>query len=86
MPDTILLLQELAEQQRRKLLECGKSLVPGLTDDDLWQPNDFPVLENHPLFRYEEGLWAGILTAIAAVAALEKDNKCDNEETCQKSR
>lgn len=64
------LLTTLADQQRDTLLRCGRKMVPLLTDDDLWQPNDFPILESDPLFRYEEGVWSGILTALAAVRAM----------------
>ena len=33
----------------------------------LMQPNDFPDLENNPLFRYEEGVLEGLLTARMAL-------------------
>jgi len=38
----------------------------------LLQPNDFPELENHPLFRYEEGVLEGILTARMSYLSLCK--------------
>lgn len=66
------LIIEIADQQQKKLLQCGRRLIPHLTDEDLLQPNDFPELENHPYFRYEEGVLAGIQTIQTALRALKK--------------
>lgn len=60
------LLEELEEGQKKQLLEIGRRIVPNLTPDDLLQPNDYPELENHPHFRYEEGILAGIQSVKAA--------------------
>lgn len=51
---------ELIEGQKEKLLKLARRLVPHVTQDDLLQPNDFPELETHPEFRYEEGVLHGI--------------------------
>lgn len=64
------LLHEMIDQQRQTLLRCGRQLVPNLVEDDLWQPNDFPVLENNPQFRYEEGILAGYMAVQMALRAL----------------
>ena len=64
------LLNELIEQQNQKVLRCAAEILPHLTEDDLLQPNDFPELENHPHFRYEEGVLSGLLTARTAFFAL----------------
>lgn len=64
---------ELAQQQRERVKKFAHSLIPYLTDDDLLQPNDFPELERHPHFRYEEGVLEGILTARMAYLAWEKE-------------
>lgn len=66
------LMEELVEFQQKKLLKVGKEIVPHVTLDDLLQPNDFPELENHPIFRYEEGVLAGIQTAQMALQARHK--------------
>lgn len=66
------LMEELVEFHEKKLLVCGRRIIPGVTLDDLLQPNDFPELENHPEFRYEEGVLAGIKTAYMALMALMK--------------
>jgi len=61
------LLDELIEGQRKELLKTARRIVSHVTDDDLLQPNDFPELENDPLFRYEEGLLHGYQAAKAAL-------------------
>lgn len=65
----IALLEELALLQKKKVLACAERIVPNITSDDLLQPNDFPVLENHPHFRYEEGILEGIRSAQMALRA-----------------
>ena len=67
------LFDELIEGQRKKLFKFAQAIIPNITGDDLLQPNDFPVLENHPLFRYEEGVLEGLLTARMAYLARKKD-------------
>ena len=63
------LFDEMIEQQKKALIALAEEIQPGLTEDDLLQPNDFPVLENHPAFRYEEGLLAGLQAARIAIMA-----------------
>ncbi len=65
-------LQELVDFHHAQLLRSGRRIVPHLTTDDLLQPNDFPELEQHPYFRYEEGMLAGIQTVQMALWALKK--------------
>lgn len=54
---------ELIEGQKQKLYLIAKRIIPSITPEDLLQPNDFPLLENHPEFRYEEGVLHGFLAA-----------------------
>lgn len=63
------LFDELVNSQRKKLLACAQRLIPNITEDDILQPNDYPILENHPHFRYEEGILEGLLTARMAYLA-----------------
>ena len=63
------IFEEIIGYQRKKLLRLAKEIVPGVVEEDLLQPFDFPELENHPGFRYEEGVLEGILTAIMAIRA-----------------
>lgn len=67
------LFEEMVEHQRKKLLEFGRRIIPSLTMDDLLQPNDYPELEFHPLFRYEEGVLEGLLTAQMAFLRAKKE-------------
>lgn len=63
------LIDELIDQQQKVVVECAKRIIPWVTADDLLQPNDFPELENHPHFRYEEGVLAGMQSVRMAIAA-----------------
>lgn len=66
------LFSDLIEGQREKMLSFAKQVVAvRLTHDDLLQPQDYPELENHPYFRYEEGVLEGLLTAQMALSTLE---------------
>lgn len=65
--DLFTLLDELETGQQKTLLKLGRRLVPLLTEEDLLQPNDYPELEDNPHFRYEEGVLAGIRTALMAI-------------------
>lgn len=64
-----ILLEELEAGQQKALLTLGRRIVPLLTEEDLLQPNDYPELEENPHFRYEEGVLAGIRTAMMAIRA-----------------
>jgi hypothetical protein len=68
------LFDSLVAAQQEKIKACAHQIVPGLTEDDLLQPNDFPELENHPFFRYEEGVLEGLLTARMAYLARERED------------
>ena len=61
------IFEELVIGQKKKMLELAKEIVPSITEEDLLQPFDFPALENHPAFRYEEGVLEGLLTAQMAI-------------------
>ena len=63
------IFDEMVEAQRRKILQYGREIIPYLTADDVLQPNDFPQLESHPEFRYEEGVLEGLLSARMAYLA-----------------
>jgi hypothetical protein len=67
--------EELIEEQKKRLLKFARQLIRNITADDLLQPNDFPQLEQHPLFRYEEGVLEGLLTAQMAYRAWKKDKE-----------
>lgn len=66
-------LIEMIEMQRKKVLKVAEQLVPCITEEDILQPNDFPILESHPFFRYEEGVLEGLISALASFRAAEKE-------------
>lgn len=68
-------LDELIAQQKEKLLKVARRIIPHVTEDDLLQPNDFPELELHPHFRYEEGILDGLMVARTALLT------CGNRES-----
>lgn len=64
------MLAEMIVLYEEKVLKCAQRIVPEVTKDDLLQPNDFPKLESHPEFRYEEGVLHGIHVVQAAIRRL----------------
>ena len=62
------MLDEMIAHQEKKLFKLACEIIPHLTTDDILQPNDFPELENHPLFRFEEGFLKGLQSAKMALA------------------
>ena len=84
--DTVQILGEIVveeatqagyEMLKEKLLDFGRSIIPTLTSEDILQPNDYPELENHPSFRYEEGILTGVQSLQIALIALKKDLAAD---------
>jgi hypothetical protein len=71
--ETLQLLEQLIEGQKKKLLDTAQRILPRITSDDLLQPNDFPELEFHPHFRYEEGILDGMQVVQSALFALIRD-------------
>jgi hypothetical protein len=69
-PDMIdKLLDEMIHFQQMKVLRQGRVSYPDLTSDDALNPNDFPRLLEDPVFNYEEGIAAGLLSAKMAIRA-----------------
>lgn len=66
-------LEEIAAMHRKNLLSLARRIVPTATPEDILQPNDYPELDRHPEFRYEEGLLAGIQTAQMALRAKKNE-------------
>ena len=61
--------EELELYQKKRLLKVAREINPSLTEEDILQPFDFKELEQSPYFRYEEGVYCGILSAKAAFLA-----------------
>lgn len=62
-------LREMIEQQRAKVLAVARALQPETSAGDLLSPQDFPALARSPEFNYEDGILAGLLSALAALRA-----------------
>jgi hypothetical protein len=72
-PDAVgQLLEELIAQQEAKVLALGRTLVPGLTPEDLRNPQDFSPLVASAQFNYEDGILAGLRTAQIAIRAQQR--------------
>jgi hypothetical protein len=63
------LLSQMIEQQEHKLLQLARQIVPDLTPEDLRNPQDFLPVARDPLFNYEDGVLAGLRSALMAVRA-----------------
>lgn len=74
------LFDELAAQQESRVRRLAARVVPEVTYDDLFAPDDVPALRNDPDYMYEDGLLAGILAAQTALRALLRRVE-DSEET-----
>jgi hypothetical protein len=74
MRSELSLIEELIQGQKEKLLKTARRILPHVTYDDLLQPNDFPELEMHPHFRYEEGILDGLQVAKTALLALNAED------------
>ena len=60
-------MEELIRYQRGRVLELGNRIHPGLTDEDLRNPHDFPDLFDDPAWQYEDGQLAGLVSALVAL-------------------
>lgn len=63
------LLEEMVEAQRARLLALARRLRPSFSRDDLLQPHDHPELAASPDFNFEDGILAGYLAVLAALRA-----------------
>ncbi len=65
-------LDQMVTQQQQKLLRLARELAPGVTPEDIRNPQDFPQLVNDPLFNYEDGVLAGYLSVQMAWRASQR--------------
>lgn len=66
-------IDQMVDQQKQLLLTLGRRVIPTLTSDDILQPNDYPQLEGHPEFRYEEGVLAGMQVVQTALRYIQSE-------------
>jgi hypothetical protein len=65
------LLEDAEELQRKKVSALARRLKPGLTDEDLRNPHDFPELKD-PDWHYEDGILTGIQSMMTSLRALKR--------------
>ena len=70
--ETMLLAME--GLQLKKVSDLARRLKPGLTDEDLRNPHDFPELDD-PDWQYEDGILTGIESVRAALRARRRENE-----------
>ncbi|MEO8874070.1 MAG: hypothetical protein ABI461_00665 [Polyangiaceae bacterium] len=66
------LVSEAEELQRKKVSALARRLRPGLTDEDLRNPHDFPELHDTD-WHYEDGILTGIQGLMTALRALRRE-------------
>ena len=63
------LMTELVEYQEKKVLEMARRLHPGITAEDIRNPQDFPDLRDNPQWNFEDGILSGYKSAHIALRA-----------------
>jgi hypothetical protein len=61
------LFDGMLAQQRAKVLRIAREAVPNIGPEDLRNAHDFPELQAHPTFEWEDGILAGLIAAQVAV-------------------
>ena len=65
--DTDEIIVKLITYQREKLLKIATRISPGVTLEDIRNPQDIPTLYADPDFNFEDGILAGLLSAQMAL-------------------
>lgn len=58
---------EMTTHQRIKVRELGRKIVPGITDEDIRNAQDFPALMADATFNFEDGTLSGLIAAHIAL-------------------
>ncbi len=66
------LLQEMIQYQEAKVLKLAREIIPGISPEDVLNAQDFPELERNGQFNFEDGILAGLKSALIAIKN-EKD-------------
>ncbi|WP_394846622.1 hypothetical protein LZC95_04045 [Pendulispora brunnea] len=74
-----LLLSEMENLQRKKVLDLARRLKPGIVLEDLQNPHDFPELQDTD-WHYEDGVLTGIKSVQTAISRLRKERSDDGEK------
>lgn len=62
-------LTEMIAQQRAKVLRVARDYAPRATPEDILNPHDIPELARAPVFHFEDGILAGLISAQIALRA-----------------
>lgn len=62
-------LTQMIDQQRAKVLRVAHDYAPRATPEDLLNPHDIPELAGAPIFHFEDGILAGLISAQIALRA-----------------
>jgi hypothetical protein len=68
------LMLEMIAQQEGKVLEMARRIHPGLTSEDIRNPNDFADLMANGEWNFEDGILAGLKSAHMALRAKLLEN------------
>ncbi len=63
------LMLELIKLQEKKVLDLARRIHPGITPEDIRNPQDFPDLIADSGWNYEDGILAGLKSAHIALRA-----------------
>ncbi|HUY25852.1 MAG TPA: hypothetical protein VMV27_00405 [Candidatus Binataceae bacterium] len=63
------LMLEMIAQQERKVLDMARRIHPGLTSEDIRNPNDFADLMASGEWNFEDGILSGCKSAHMALRA-----------------
>lgn len=63
------ILEEMILLQRKKVMKMAEELGVHLTDEDILNPQDYPVLLKSQRFNFEDGFLSGLLAVQMALRA-----------------
>lgn len=66
---TLALFDELIAGQQKKILKLARQFYPGVTPEDIRNPQDFEKLQSNAHFNFEDGILAGYISAKMAFLA-----------------
>lgn len=70
------LVVEIEQLQLQRVVQLGRRLRPGLTPEDMRNPQDHPELADTD-WQYEDGMLAGIQSVLAAIRARRREAESD---------
>jgi hypothetical protein len=63
------LLSGMIDQQRAKVTQRARDVMPGCSFEDVLNPDGVEPLRDDPVFNYEDGILAGLISAQVALRA-----------------